>query len=423
MKKNWFDGVDAVNVNLSDSGWAGWLETFVLTAIAVVVSYVTQPADPFRIVSGFPWAMLGPLLVGLRYGFAQGFVSSLLVLACLGVAINQSWQVSSEFPLSWAIGVVVVAMVAGEFRDVWERRLRRLAGMNQYRGERLEEFTRSYHLLRLSHDRLEQTIANSGLSLRDGIMRLQSSLHAVNGFTPESWQKLLDLMAEFGSLEQAGIYAIVDDRPLLEPCYARIGDPFDFAVNDPLIERALEESEMIAINALSSPNAEQSRLLLVCPLRDSGGECHGLLVVRSMPFFSFHDANLKLLSVLCAHGVDHLKSGAATASGTRFILAFERVQDDFQRFRLPSMLIRLNGSHQRMMQAYDHVKQTVRALDMVCVDRENHEVIVWILLPLTDSLGARQWLQRHEEPLHEVHTTTYEVADVDADMIRHLESR
>ena len=360
MKKNWFDGVDAVNVNLSDSGWAGWLETFVLTAIAVVVSYVTQPADPFRIASGFPWAMLGPLLVGLRYGFAQGFVSSLLVLACLGVAINLSWQVSAEFPLSWAIGVVVVAMVAGEFRDVWERRLRRLAGMNQYRGERLEEFTRSYHLLRLSHDRLEQTIANSGLSLRDGIMRLQSSLHAINGFTPESWQKLLDLMAEFGSLEQAGIYALAEDKPLLTPCYAHIGDPFEFAANDPLIERAIEESEMVAVNTLSPTNAEQSRLLLVCPLSDSGGELHGLLVVRSMPFFSFHEANLKLLSVLCAHGVDHLKSGAATASGTRFILAFERVQDDFQRFRLPSMLIRLNGAHQRMMQAYDHVKQTVQ---------------------------------------------------------------
>ena len=74
-------------------------------------------------------------------------------------------------------------MVAGEFRDIWGRRLHRLEGAYQYRAERLEEFTRSYQLLRLSHDRLEQTVANSGFSLREGIMRLQSALETIDGLT------------------------------------------------------------------------------------------------------------------------------------------------------------------------------------------------------------------------------------------------
>ena len=140
------------------------------------------------------------------------FVSALLILAMLGVAINQQWQAATGFPLAWAIGVVVVAMVAGEFRDMWGRRLHRLEGAYQYRAERLEEFTRSYQLLRLSHDRLEQTVANSGFSLREGIMRLQSELETIDGLTQPPLLRLIEFVAEYGALTQACIVGISGDR-------------------------------------------------------------------------------------------------------------------------------------------------------------------------------------------------------------------
>ena len=47
-------------------------------------------------------------------------------------------------------------MLVGEFRDIWDRRLERLDLANDYRQLRLDEFTRAHHLLRISHDRLEQ---------------------------------------------------------------------------------------------------------------------------------------------------------------------------------------------------------------------------------------------------------------------------
>ena len=100
MKKPWLEGIEVVNVNNPASVWVGWLETFVLTSIVMVASFATQQHDPFRLGGGFPWPVLGPLLAGLRYGFAYGFVSALLILAILGMAINQQWQVASEFPLS-----------------------------------------------------------------------------------------------------------------------------------------------------------------------------------------------------------------------------------------------------------------------------------------------------------------------------------
>ena len=110
MKKPWLEGIEVIDVNTPVSVWGGWFETFVLTAIVIAASFITQQHDPFRLNGGFPWPLLAPLLAGLRYGFVYGFVSALLILAILGVAINQQWQIATGFPLPWAIGIVVVAM-------------------------------------------------------------------------------------------------------------------------------------------------------------------------------------------------------------------------------------------------------------------------------------------------------------------------
>src|SRR5690242_10842886 len=215
MKKPWLEGIEVIDANQSAPTWSGWLETFALTAIVLAASFITQQDDPFRLGMGFPWPILAPLLAGLRYGFVHGFVSALLILAALGISINQQWQEAPEFPLGWGIGVVVVAMVTGEFRDMWGRRLHRLEGAYQYRAERLEEFTRNYQLLRLSHDRLQQTVANSGFSLRKGIMHWQTALGTIDGaggLADKSLQRLIDFVAGYGALTQACIIGIEADR-------------------------------------------------------------------------------------------------------------------------------------------------------------------------------------------------------------------
>lgn len=394
MKKPWLEGIEVVDVNTSVSAWGGWFETFVLTAVVIAASFITKQADPFRLSGGFPWAVLAPLLAGLRYGFVFGFVSALVTLAVLGVAIDQQWQAAKGFPLPWAIGVVVVAMVAGEFRDMWGRRLHRLEAAYQYRAERLEEFTRSYHLLRLSHDRLEQTVANSGFSLREGIMHLQSTLDAIDGLTESSLQKLLEFVAEYGALTQACIIEITADRIDTTRVLAGVGERFPIDESDQVLQTALDSGELAAVNFLPDIAIDQSQLLAAMPLADSAGEINAVLVVRSMPFFSFHENNLKLIAVLVAHGVDHLRFGTAKPSIRRFIASFERAYQDFSRFKLDTALLRVSGNPTDISGIHEKLRFSIRAIDFICVARERNQHVVWVMLPLTDITGAQQWAQR-----------------------------
>jgi hypothetical protein len=437
MKKPWLEGIEVIDVNQPAPGWSGWLETLALTAIVLIASFITHRADPFRLGMGFPWPILAPLLAGLRYGFVHGFVSALLILAALGISINQQWQAAPEFPLGWGIGVVIVAMVTGEFRDMWGRRLHRLEGAYQYRAERLEEFTRNYQLLRLSHDRLEQTVANSGFSLREGIMHLQTALGAIDGasgLTSASLQKLIEFVAGYGALTQACVVGIQADRIDPTRILAHVGERFVVDDTDPVLVTALESGELAAVNDATGIAPAHRSLLAAIPLSDSTGDIHAMLLVKSMPFFAFHENNLKLIAVLVAHGVDHLRFGAAVSSIARFIAAFERVHRDYLAFKLDATLLQVSGAAADVLAAYDKLHSSVRAIDLICLARENDEPVVWILLPLTDTVNARAWMQRVDSGLtamtaktamSTMTTVTCElsaIGDIDPDRIRSLRS-
>jgi hypothetical protein len=420
MKKPWLEGMEVISQPVP--AWGGWIETFGLTVIVLAASFATHQNDPFRLGVGFPWPILAPLLAGLRYGFVHGLVSALAILAALGVSFNQQWQITPEFPVAWAIGVVIVAMVAGEFRDIWGRRLHRLEGAYQYRAERLEEFTRNYQLLRLSHDRLEQTVANSGLSLREGIMHLQAALDSIDGaaaLTSPSLQRLIEFAAEYGSLTQACIVGIRADR-VDTHVVAHIGEPFAIDENDRVLAAALETGELTAVNALTEIARGQGQLLAAIPLSDSTGEVHAMLLVKSMPFFAFHENNLKLIAVLVAHGVDHLRFGTAVSSVARFIAAFDRVYRDYQTFGLDAVLLRLSGSAADVLVANEKLRSSVRAIDINCIARDNGNPVALVLLPLTDSASARAWMQRVDSVWATVTAELFAIRDIDPHWIRSL---
>lgn len=392
MRLPWLDSVDGLDVRTPPSERWLWAETLLLTALTLALSAWTNPADPLRVQSGFPWPVLGPVLAGLRYGFAAGFVSALLVLATLGAAINRGWQPVAAFPLAWATGVVVLAMLCGEFRDAWQRRLRRLSGANQYRAERLEEFTRSYHLLRVSHDRLEQALAGSGLSLRDALTQLGQQFDPGQGLTAQSAQRLLELLAGYGALQQAGVFTVAGNGELNSTALAQWGALPTLSATDPLLQQALKRGELAAIQADASQleATRHSELLAVIPLVDASGQLHAVVAIAAMPFFAFQHNTLTLLTVLCAHAADLLTGAGKPGSPETFSRQLARALRDHERFGLPATLVHVTLGSAEAELWRQVARRERRALD---VWRERGDELT-VLLPLTDASAAEQWLLR-----------------------------
>jgi hypothetical protein len=188
-----------------------------------------------------------------------------------------------------------------------------------------------------------------------------------------------------------------------------------------VLRAALESGELAAVNLAPEEAMDQGQLLAAIPLVDSTGEVHAMLLVRSMPFFAFHENNLRLIAVLAAHAIDHLLFGAGASSLTRFVASFERAYQDYSRFKLDASLLTLSGSAPDVLAAYDKLRSLVRAIDIICIARRGGHPVALVLLPLTHRAGAQAWVERVGDVSGQVSRELVSIQDADAQAIRSLE--
>lgn len=407
--------------------WLRWLETLAVTALFLGLGAWNRPEDPFYLTGNFPWPALAPVLAGLRYGFFTALVSALLVLGALGISYRVGLAPVADFPYVWCIGVLAFSLLAGEFRDFWGRRLEKLEASNRYREVRLEEFTRNFYLLKVSHDRLEQQIAGSTGSLREALRRLyQETAYARGaGLTQETGELLLNMLIRYGQLQSAAIYPVVGPG-LADTPIAHIGAYHDVRPDDPLLMHAVEEKKLVSIQTeyrdkLSDLDTD---LLLALPLIDSRQTLIGMVAIKAMPFFNFQPRTLRLLAILTGHMADmiqeqQLQPDAATAEWRHFLFQLSRSSHDAAQHGLPASLIRLgfaqDGPFERVA---ERVQRLRRGLDVIAELPAELGKGLALLLPLTDELGQAAYLQRLDEDLRE-HTgqTLAEQAEVRTGMV------
>lgn len=393
-----------------NSGWLSWLETVLITLLTLLLGWLARPEDLLQAYSGFPWSLFGPLLLALRYGFGQGFASATLLLSCATALNLGGYAAYQEIPTSYLVGMFALTMLSGEFRDLWGRRLEGLQRANDYRQMRLDEFTRAHHILRLSHDRLEQRLAGTDQSLRGALLAMQQKL----GELPQSEDPLtsqagsiLELLAHYGSLHKAALYRVSDDK-LQYPALAQIGEMPEVATNDPLLHMLLERRQLISVRPeLLEQDArlQQTPLLAGIPLLDVHERLHAVVLVQLIPFFAFNERNLNLLAVLCAHIADILSNTQQARKVSDHDFFFQKVQRtllDARRFDQSSSLIAFELTDPKWAETILHsLQKSRRGLDLLyTTDNRNGHHLILALLPLTSAIDAQGYLMRVEQLLH-----------------------
>jgi hypothetical protein len=388
-----------------------WLETLLITAFFLAFSVWHRPDDPFYLTGNFPWPVLGPLLIGLRYGFFMALISALIIIAALGFHLRfEITGGARDFPYVWTIGVLGISLLAGEFRDYWGRQQQKLEASNDYRGSRLEEFTRNYYLLKVSHDRLEQQLAGSSSSLREALRRLYAQIGDAGqaGLNQETASLMLQLLVRYGQLQIAGIYAINKGAPEPEPL-ATIGRFRKVDLKDPLLLHALAERKLVSVQTEFRQRMGDldTDLLAAIPLIDSEDRIIGLCVIEAMPFFSFEARSLRLLAILAGHMADIVHEQAEVKAGGSpewryFRRHLARAGRDAEFFNLPAAMVGLPLTNNRNGQLIaDHIQKVRRGLDVIAEHRAGNQRYIVVLMPLTDELGLAGYLQRLDDGLRE----------------------
>ncbi|MAB22773.1 sugar transporter [Pseudomonas neustonica] len=388
-----------------------WLETPILTAAVLGLCFWFEPTDPL-FVNRFPWPILAPLLLAVRYGFLHAMVSAGMLVVATLVLMREGYPGYVELPASYIVGMLVSSMVVGEFRDLWERRLQRLQMANEYRQFRLDEFTRAYQMLRSSHDRLEERVAGSETSLRSSLLLLRKRVLQVRPETnvlKSSADSILSVLGQYGSFNAAALYPVVDGQLQVSKAYAEVGDMGALDANDLLIRLCLERADVVSVRDVFREQGREksvSGLQACVPLVTVDGELLAIVVVRSMPFFSFNERTFMLLALLGGHIADLLHSDAQVLAlenneARRFSQHLQRSVLDAEKHDLPGSLMcfELPADSTPVLKA---LVDSQRGLDLqLSLSNSRGIDMLLVLMPLTDAQGSQGYLGRLDQIIAE----------------------
>ncbi|MBI2779153.1 MAG: histidine kinase [Gammaproteobacteria bacterium] len=391
-----------------------WLETFAITIALPLLGLWLWPEDALFVYADFPWLIMAPLLAGIRYGFVYGFTSALMLILGIAVAWREQLLPIVHFPAEYSLGLLIVGMLAGEFCDMWIRRTRRLAAAGDYQRIRTDEFTRAYHLLKVSHDRLEHRLAANTQSLREALHSMRRRLLAEKP-GKEPLQTLGNLMlgifSNYGHLQVATLHAVGVEGDMAETALASLGTSLSINITDALLVEALRLGQMTSVRA--HPTAQRgddhrTALLAAIPVVDVSGRIWAMVAVHEMPFMAFHEDNLKLLAVLGGHMGDILAAGvggpdAQDTAEQDFMRQLRRSIEDARRYKLPAMIVRLTfePAHAPAGLA-ELIVERRRGLDQLWLStRPAGTPLVLLLMPLTDALGTEGYIAGLERLIRE----------------------
>lgn len=386
---------------------AGIFEIIGLTLGGLLVAALFQPDDPFLLTQPYPWLWLVPLVLALRYGTPAAFGASALlvvgwyVLPLLGVG-------GGRFPLTHFVGGLVMTLIAGEFSDVWSARLRRVADVNGYLGERLDALTRRHYLLRLSHDRLEHELLVKPLTLRDALQGMRRlTARKPEALLPESGE-LLRLVSQACQIEKAGLYALHDGKPDTQPV-ATTGEAGNLATNDPLVRYALEHKLLCHVQT-EDLQREGSRYLVVAPVMTSDKQLLGLLAVERLPFLSLNEETLQFLTVLLGYYADGVGNSHAVSTVHAAVpecpilfaaelVRLHRIHHDVGIHSMLAALVIAPGASQSEI-AIEVMRQS-RQLDHIWDFSHGGKRILMTLMPLHGESAMAGYLHRTQGWLHD----------------------
>ena len=395
--------------------WVVAAESLLLALIVPLLGKWLHAHDPFFVKAPVSWALLAPMLAGLRHGFMAGFGCS----AVLAFGLIFSWRTqflavpSVEAPIQLMAALLLTGMLAGQFAHLWATQARRIAGLYSYQRQRFDEFARNYQLLKVSHDTLEERNAAARGNLRTALTTLRGELLRAPGAESALQARaglVLETFQAFGHVQTAALLPVSGSASRIEPPCATLGKVSERLAQDPLVGLAVKTRRVVSVSHLGREGTAdiQTALAVAIPLVDVDGRVWAVLAVQELPFYALTHENLALYALMAGALADTLEFGANVKSydaksTQRFEQRVRRCLVDARRHGVPASLVVFSVSNAaRASELLPRVLEERRGIDEACLAlTPDGGLRLFVLLPLTDAKGADAYVKRLDRVLQQ----------------------
>ncbi len=383
------------------------IEMIVFAAIVPAIGFLFFIDDPVGMNAGFPWFIIPPVVFAARYGGIWGFCCAVLSAAALAYPFT-AYAAQQTQLIALAVGTVILSIVVGDYATRSKKDSAQESAENHYLRHRIKEFSKDYHILKVSHGQLEEFMAGRRMSVRQALQQLKPLMSDDSGDEISAGNELMAIFAQFGAVQVAGLYGIKSRNRINPQPIATHGNMPELPLFDPLLKLAVESQQLVSVKLQAQADETvESQLLAVVPIVDSHDHLHGVLAIKDMHFMAFQQENLNVLSLLGSYIGDMLtraRSVGESRSGW-----FMAELDNALRFANTNqvqstlMAVKLKTTDQTQLVA-DFLGSNIRSLDSSWQPHSPAgERTVLILMPLMNESQGKAYLQRVAKKLFDEH--------------------
>lgn len=375
----------------------GWLEAIVFPTLALLLSRLLDPGDPLLLHQPFPWVIILPLLVALRYEFLPALLSGFVLFSAV---MWHSYPVTLVLPV--AAGTLLIILIAAEFASYWLRREAGRALQEEIISTRLRQLDDDLYVTRVSLDRLEQSMVYQPVSIRTAIQEVRQHLASAKGIIDSDFiRRVLYFLNQLAGVQIAAWYRLGrrDAHPV---CLAEFGKISDWDGSDPVWNAALNQG---CSQSLADLGVNRIRHYISV-------HCHGeaeaerhFLCVEEMSFFAINRENLKIIEILFQYICNYHDALQVTQPITRrwpdcpaeFAIDFQQVQNLARVVPDAGVCIRYDFRPGKSAQdIVRRIQNLRRGMDALWLHEESNHISLLALLPLKGPSGAEGYRSRIE---------------------------
>lgn len=375
-----------------------FIELLVFAFAVPAMGYFFFKNDPVGMNNGFAWFILPPVVFAARYGAIWGIACAALSAATLAYPWA-AYAGQLESLITLGVGTAILSIVVGDYATAGYKHSAQETAENQYLRHRLKEFSKDYHVLKVSHGQLEEFMAGQRLSIRQALQQLKPVLSTNTDAQMQAGNELMAVFAQFGAVQVAGLYGVKDNNRINPQPIAVHGNMPQLQLFDPLLKLCIETHQLVSVKLDAQASDEfQGQLLAVVPIVDSHDHLHGVLAIKDMHFMAFQQENLNVLALLGSYIGDMIsRSRNVGESHSGWFMAELENAIRFARgngVQSTLLAIRLKNTDQTQYVS-DFLGSNIRSLDSSWQPRSaaGGSTVV-ILLPLINKPQTKAYVQR-----------------------------
>ena len=385
-----------------------YAETIIILAVYLTIGYIIDPDDICILNGDVSFILILLSIITLFHGFENGILGvSLIALAM--------WLFYESFAYVEFLVTLLMTMIFSEFHYYWTQKINKAEIDADYRGAKLDELSKAFYTLKISHDQLEKNYVVKPMSIRNSIEEI---IHQ-NRETDEN-DEIIDKNSDYysnflGLLEksfnvQSSIIIYKKEGMSSELFSAKSTNVVlgsyteDIDVKsvhkDYLIDKVIDRQIAVYVSDESGePSATRdtdSDFIAAIP-SDIEGELVAILGIKRMPFMSFNREILTSISILLEYfSIEIAKTDLLEKSDTLTIITdrdfrfeYSRLRHLYLKFKVDSIILVLRIDNElQATRVHERIIKMLRSLDMVTMVKENDLYYIILMFPLHDKAAA-----------------------------------